>query len=327
VSQEVELGPQALIVELVVDTSASMDQMAPGTNVTKWEVTRDVLQSLIDSLPASLAMGLLLYPNRTDLPMSDTPSDVSACVDTDASIPIAPLGAVTSLQRSEIEYILRNASPGGGTPTYDAYSLAVEALDAAALPGLPLAVLITDGEPTYAPGCVGSPPDPVSPQPIIDAIAETRASGIRTYVIGSPGSETSASGDARSWLSQAALAGDTATDGCAADGPSYCHVDLTQSVDLGADLRRALAEIAAQGSCSFGVADAPAGRTLDPATTSVTLTTGNGQAETLVRSTTSACQQGWSYDAEQTRITLCSETCARVEDDPDARINVSIACE
>ena len=99
-------------------------------------------------------------------------------------------------------------------------------------------LLITDGAPTLADGCIGDPPDVVDTQPIIDEIAGAEGEGIRTFIIGSPGSERNSmtGGDMRPWLSRAAMEGGTAAPSCTENGPNYCHMDMTQEPDFAAAL-------------------------------------------------------------------------------------------
>src|SRR5690606_5972287 len=57
------------LLQLVVDVSSSMSARAPGTNESKWEVTRDALLEAVvgvngSGLPASVSVGLLFYPNK-----------------------------------------------------------------------------------------------------------------------------------------------------------------------------------------------------------------------------------------------------------------------
>src|SRR5262245_7298204 len=71
---------QPAVLDLVVDTSLSMDEQAPGSNDSKWQVTRDALITAVGSLPDAMGLGLLLYPNLGIIGASDTPRDVSTCV-------------------------------------------------------------------------------------------------------------------------------------------------------------------------------------------------------------------------------------------------------
>src|SRR5258706_10897937 len=78
-------------IELVIDTSGSMDDPAPGSRNSKWVVTRDALISAIAGLPASVSLGALYFPNE-DTGNSTAARATSACVNTRTMVPIAVLG-------------------------------------------------------------------------------------------------------------------------------------------------------------------------------------------------------------------------------------------
>ncbi len=116
-------------------------------------------------------------------------------------------------------------------------------------------VLITDGLPTLTLECMGDVddgggfggggmPQPVDSQPIVDEISQAREDGVRTFLIGSPGSE-----GGREWMSEAAILGATAAAGCRLDGDPYRHMDMTTAPDFSAALRAGLRQIRANGSC------------------------------------------------------------------------------
>ena len=82
------------VLMLVVDVSGSM--LAPaGGSQTKWEVTRDALTDAVGELPATVAAGMLFYPNfdaGLPAPAYTEPQSPEACVDVDKMIPIGLLG-------------------------------------------------------------------------------------------------------------------------------------------------------------------------------------------------------------------------------------------
>src|SRR4051812_32405040 len=51
------------VMQLLVDTSGSMDQSAPGGGGSKWVVTRSAMLSAIDGMPADTSLGVVFYPN------------------------------------------------------------------------------------------------------------------------------------------------------------------------------------------------------------------------------------------------------------------------
>ncbi|HTV18715.1 MAG TPA: hypothetical protein VMG12_08595, partial [Polyangiaceae bacterium] len=87
-----ELAPT--IVELLVDTSLSMDERAPGSNRSKWLETRSVVLEAIDLMPATTSVGVVFYP---DVEVGEMP-----CFDGEADVAVAGLGSASSAQRRQI---------------------------------------------------------------------------------------------------------------------------------------------------------------------------------------------------------------------------------
>jgi hypothetical protein len=181
-------------------------------------------------------------------------------------------------------------------------------------------VLITDGTPTYSLGCVGTGriQDPVDPGPLVSEAASALSEGVRTFVIGSPGSE-----DARQSLSRMAEAGGTARDGCSHAGPHYCHFDMTQETDLEAGLATTLEAITGLAlSCRYDIPAPPNGSLLDPSKVNVLFTPPAGAEELILQSPGQSCSDGWQYSSGNnssgnnssgnTQIQLCGPTCDRV---------------
>lgn len=327
---------QPVVLQFVVDNSGSMDHTAPNTGgQTKWAITREALRDAIAGLPASTSVGVLYYPNR-GTSASDEPRAVSACVNTDENVPVGLLGDMSSAQREQINDSLDDADPNsnGGTPTHDAYKLAFQELGESTAVGTRYMLLITDGQPTFLENCVGSgrTSEPVDEQPIIDEIAAARASasGIRTFIIGSPGSESNVSTgeDVRPWLSEAARAGGTEADGCDDSGPNFCHFDMSQAPDFAAALRGALAEIAgAIISCTYDLPVPPAGQTLDPANVNVVYTPSDSEPVLIPRDDSDACDYGWQYaDGSQQQVVLCESACQTVQQDARAGLELLFGC-
>jgi len=323
-------------LELVVDVSFSMTEQAPGTNQSKWEVTHDALRDAVDALPASVAVGVLYYPNM-DVQLSATSQPIDACVNIDEMVPIQQLGEADSQQRNAIQRSLDDAQTAGYTPTHDAYQYA---LNEGLIPYVgsgdqKFMLLITDGAPTMSEGCnsgdatQGQVLD-MPTQPIIDEVTAARAQGIRTFVIGSPGSEESSEetgGDMRPWLSRAATEGGTASAGCAVDGPNFCHMDMTQEEDFGAALRQGLANIAGQvvDTCTFAVPEPPNGETIDPTLTNLVVTWGSGSASLFLPDNVGACDVGWTFN-EDGLVELCPTTCNEVKLDEGATVQLTFGC-
>jgi len=209
---EIESVPS--VMQLVIDVSLSMKDPAPGNNrLTKWDVTRGALLDAVvgtsgKGLPASMAVGGLLYPNM-NAQRNSSPQDVNACVNTSAAVPIDLLGMRLDSkgngtgQRRLLADSINGAVLQAYTPTFDAYHYALEnLLLPTKFPGAKFMLLITDGTPTLAEGCVGSTGGnnnlDVDPTPVVDEIERASKLGVRTFVIGSPGSEHSSPGGADS---------------------------------------------------------------------------------------------------------------------------------
>lgn len=336
-SSEPELLP--IVLMLVVDTSGSMNDRPSGSTSTKWEITRDALGTAVDGLPATASVGVLYFPNKMTQPNSDinAPRDVSACVNIDAMIPIDLLGDTGSQQRTTIATSLSRATPNGSTPTHDAYDYAyVHGMQASKLTGNRFMLLITDGAPTFKKNCEGGgqPNDQQPTQPIIDEILSARQAGVRTFIIGSPGSEEVNGVDVRPWLALAAVEGGTAPEGCLVTPPpagqpaDYCHIDLSQGTDFAGALNSALARILGLiTSCTFDVpATGKDGQPIDRDQVNVIYTPGNGSAETVVgRNDAANCDDGWQFDADG-RVVLCTNTCFTAQNDPMGKIELIFGC-
>lgn len=292
------------VLSLLVDTSGSMNDDAPGARGSKWTVTRSAVLEALRGMPEDTSVGVIFYPN---VPNNDT----QPCIRRRTAVGIAELAGNNSQQRQRISRAFQGQSPEGGTPTHDAYEYALSDMSGTRAVGERFIVLITDGIPTYSLGCVGDgqADDPVDSTPLVDAARAAAAQGVRTFVIGSPGSD-----DARGSLSRMAEAGGTGTAGCSHDGPNYCHFDMTRERDLGAGLTNALGIIAGVAlGCRYAVPLPPDGALLDPGKVNVLFTPPQGPEELIGQSLEGNCSEGWQYTDDQTQIRLCSNTCERVQ--------------
>ena len=303
------------VLQLIVDTSGSMNQDAPGARGSKWTVTRRAVLDAINGMPADTSLGLTFYPN--------VPVDTNPCFDRQTAVSVAALENQGSQQRQRIQRAFQRQQPEGGTPTHDAYRYAVEEVTATAALGSRFVVLITDGIPTYSLGCEGTgrQEDAVDAAPLIAEAAEAQARGLRTFVIGSPGSE-----DARESLSRMAEAGGTASAQCSHSGPNYCHFDMTRERDLGAGLVNALGIISGVAlSCRYAVPQPAAGATLDPGKVNVLFTPPGSPQELIGQSLEPGCSEGWQYSEDQSQIRLCTSTCERVQAS-DGSLTLQFGC-
>lgn len=323
-AQQTELEAIPGVLELVIDVSSSMNQSAPGSrNQTKWEATRDALLDAVDALPASVAVGMLFYPNTDIGNVTAEPKDVDACVNTDAMVPIQLLGAQGAAHRTLISEGIANVQLQQSTPTNDAFTYALDqGMVASRVTGDRFMLLITDGAPTLEKGCLNQQNQlrEVDAEPIVREVQRAADMNIRTFLIGSPGSESN-----REWMSRAAVIGGTALDGCREEGPNYCHMDMTTAPDFSQALVDGLAAIAGIVSpCSFDIPGNTSGGTIDPATTNVIVTQGSTHTS-IGRDDVGDCTDGFTI--ADNVVTLCPDTCSWVQADPTNRVEVVFGCD
>jgi hypothetical protein len=311
--------PEAPVLMFLVDLSLSMNDPAPGSMMSKWVETRDALEGAFASVRDGTNVGMTFYP--------DVPTNSMPCFDGQLDVPIAPVNVT---QRDLLDTALQMEEPRGSTPTHDAYVYALDQLRAATQRGQKYVVLITDGIPTYGRMCEGTgmanqmPPIPT--QPLVDESAAAMAEGIRTFVIGSPGSD-----GARASLSAMASQGGTARGNCSDMGPEYCHLDMTTEPNFSTALNAALDEVIAgiPLTCNFNIPPPPAGQTLDRGKVNVTYTDGTGNPMSIGRDASLdalECNNGWQYSADYTQVTLCGDLCDAVKADPRATVTIVLGC-
>ncbi|MFZ5893490.1 MAG: hypothetical protein ACOY0T_20685 [Myxococcota bacterium] len=326
--QSVEGESLPAVLELVIDVSSSMNEQAPGTNQSKWVVTRDALINAIPGpqsgggLGAGIGVGLLFYPN-TRATIGTSPQNITACVNTEAIVPPALLGAANAQQRTRVRNAIQQAVLQQSTPTHDAFKYAFEnGIQKTNLPGKRFMLLITDGTPTLSLGCMNPSGqlNGVDPEPIVAQIQTAANAGVKTFLIGSPGSEPN-----RNWMSRAARIGGTATAGCNDNGPNYCHMDMTTAPNFSTALSNGLANVTGQiAPCTYTFPAPPAGQTIDPNLINVILSSGDG-SQLVVRDDQGACTKGWQLTADK-EILLCPDTCKEVQQDAALSVDVVFGC-
>jgi hypothetical protein len=321
---------------LVVDRSASMScnpppitdsvaceaapmHLAPDMP-SKWQVMREALRAALLALPDDTVVGLSYFSN-------DDACGVH-------SLPSVPLSELNPRQRSALRASLDNVQPDGATPLVGASVLAYKHLHAAALAGEirggKYVVLITDGEQSEACSdsmqCSGA----VDCTRLLTEVEAPKAAGhgvgIKTFVIGVPGSEAS-----RTTLSQLAMVGGTARPNCDV-ALGDCHFDMTHREAFGVALEEALGEIAGRRldcELSLPIPDDEE-LELDPDLVNVVHSPAAGGAPRVipqdVRAPCDAGADGWQYTDDGTRIRLCGPTCEQVRADRGARLDVVIGC-
>lgn len=287
-----EPPPIHVAVEFVVEASSALDQGS-------WTTVRDTVNTALIDLPDISGAGLVVFPNRTGVAPSATPRPTAICIDTSAAISIDVLDTT---HRDVLQSALFDAAPAGGAPVLDAWQWGLAQLKQSSLSDVKFMVLITAGTPTFGTGCVGNETTPSDPQPIIDALGTAATNdGIRTFVVGAPGSES-----ARAWLSRAARAGGTAPPGCSDTGPLYCHYDMTSGAAVSTAIVGGISQLAeATATCSFVIGRA------DPASIRLLLTGADGQVDLVERRDSPDCVEGWYPQGDL--ATLCPSTCARLD--------------
>lgn len=308
-------------VLFIVDRSGSMNCNPPPTTTsqdceqapvtadpstpTKWTITREALKSAIGAMPPTNSAGLTYFNVDDDCAVQATPN-----------VPVKPVDAahVTLLSQS-----LDNITPGGLTPIVGGVTLGYQHLHASTFVGRKFLVLITDGQETCAPLQKGDF--------VAKTVVDAAAVGIRTFVIGAPGSEPS-----RSFLSQIAFAGQTArvaTCNHNASPPDLgdCHFDLTNTgLNLATELNKALDAISKEAlSCEYELPVAEAG-VVDTGRVNVVYTPTSGAPQTVPQDNSKPCASadGWQYSADQQRIVVCGAACAKLKADGGQLSSVSI---
>jgi len=342
--------PLPPVLGFLIDTSGSMSSapgampgtMPPAGTPSKWVSTRDALIQAFNDMALGTGTGLLFYPNTQGMggPTfgrggaggigaggnggggGTTGAGNSTCINRQVAVPLAPLDMT---QRNAIVMALRNKMPNGNTPTHDAYLFALQTVKASTLPGSKYVVLVTDGAPTFSLGCVGNGMGEVDASPIVQEAANAlKNDGIKTFVIGSPGSET-----ARGSLSQMATQGGTPLANCSDSGPNYCHFDMTTTTDLSASLNEAFKSITGQvvSSCNYAVPTVSGSSMIDLKQISVNFTSGSGDKRRIAQDpSTTECNTGWQLSADKKQITLCPDMCDTVKNDMGSKVDVVFGC-
>lgn len=330
-----ETEPEELPASLmmVLDNSSSMNRVAPGAQngETKWEVTRDALLRAVPGmmpgagLPGTMGVGMLFYPNiKTEVTAAQ--GDLAQCLNTDALVPVVQLGGPDAPHRLAVRDSIQTAVLNRGTNTHDAFKYAFEnGILKSTVGGERYMVLVTDGAPTINLGCTDATGNPAQDvEPIVEEVRRAAQAGVKTFLIGSPGSERN-----REWLSRAAVIGGTALPGCNEAGPNWCHMDMTEAPDFSEALRNGLAYIVGTVTpCKFDSPSVDGGGRIDAALTNVTYSSpeiNGGNPVIVVRDDVGECTKGWRF-FEEGKVELCPETCRAVQGDSKTLVKVSYGC-
>ncbi|HEX2679022.1 MAG TPA: vWA domain-containing protein [Polyangiales bacterium] len=313
-------GSMACNLPPITDSAACEKdpKRANPSEPSKWEITSDALLAAIKTLPANATVAISYFSNDDNCGVHPTPS-----------VPFAPNNLA---QQSTIDASLRSIKPAGGTPLVGATILAYEHMHQQALAGAifgnEFVVLLTDGQQSEqcsdTSRCTGA-------AECTDLLVNTEVPkaagpgvGIRTFVVGVPGSEP-----ARTVLSEIAMKGGTAKAGC---DPTQgnCHFDMSKETDLGPALSAALKEIAGQTvTCELPLPEPAMGK-LDLTLVNVIYSPSTqGSPKLVPQDKTKACDggaNGWQYTEDNTKIRLCGPICDTVRGDAGGRVDVVLGC-
>ena len=248
-------GSKKVTALFVIDRSGSMKCNLPPTTSSqdcertpervdavqpsKWEIVINVLSASFQQL----------VPKTADLTVRAGLSLFSVDDECGArSRPSVPLADMTATQVDSLRQSLE-ITPAGGTPIVGAAILAYKHIYQPGFSGEGHVILLTDG----ADSCKAAYDNSVGPGDHIAGLIDVEAPkalrlGIKTWVIGAPGSEP-----ARHMLSNLARAGGTARKDCdpgSPDNPASgnCHYDMTEG-DFQLALQKALEQIVTVVTC------------------------------------------------------------------------------
>jgi hypothetical protein len=243
---------------LVVDESGSMKKPPTTGAASKWSIMGQALSQALTKVQNEINFGLLLYPYKEGgiNPDSDSISE-SCAVPGEASAAVnIPIGSGATAVQQIIQKV-QSQSPAGGTPTAEALARAYDYYATGggrALPGTRWVLLATDGGPNCntaltceADRCTANLDNNcasgncckdyghicLDDLATTSAIAKLASIGVKTFVVGIPGSEAYASS-----LNTFATAGKMPNNG--ANGEKYYPVSAATALD---DLTKAFEAI------------------------------------------------------------------------------------
>ncbi len=244
---------------LVVDESGSMRDPPTTGAASKWTIMGQALSAALNKVKEDINFGLLLYPYKEGGINADSDSITEVCAlpgDAAAAVNI-PIGSGATAVQQIVDKV-QSQVPAGGTPTADALARAYDYFatgDGRMLPGTRWVLLATDGGPNCNAGLTceadrctqnldGKCPSGnccsgqwgficLDDQATTNAIAKLASSGIKTFVVGFPGSEAYATS-----LNTFANAGKVPNNG--PNGEKYYPVSASSALD---DLTKAFEAI------------------------------------------------------------------------------------
>lgn len=321
--------PPLVNVLLVVDKSLSMNNQPEGFDVDKWTALRSALEGALDATADRLSFGLDLYPysgsgGPTTEGSCEVPEGDEVVVEVQSGTDASPL----------ILAALDDNPPGGATPTAAALAHARAYFNAGAgkeLKGERYVLLATDGGPNCNAdlscsadsctvnmdgfcgpnmNCCDPELDPEGASKCLDedatvaAVQDLAGDGIKTFVVGIPGTEAYSS----TLDLLAAESGVVNPDA----PPSYFAVSAEGGVQALSDV---LQEITTGliTTCRLQLENKP----LDAKQVFVYI-----EDELIPRDD----PDGWEYDADATTVVLNGATCERVETEGVEAVDIVYYC-
>lgn len=226
-------------------------------------------------------------------------------------------------QASQVITAMNNRNPSGGTPTRPALEGLASFTAANETAGrVMIGILVTDGDPTRC-----SPYDDTTLSNVVQN--HFNSTGIHTFIVGMTGATFNR---LEAWADYpGSITHDDTNDACGTCNNCTCshynvgNGDPTIFIAALQQIQNAVL------GCTFNI-PSPSQGVLDPDTVSVEyLPNGQPPAQDLPRvNNAGACTgDGWYYDdnVNPTVINLCPTTCTTVQGDPNAEINIRIACQ
>lgn len=296
-SQEATLVPVNMYI--MVDKSGSMEDDG------KWDSAVAAFTTFFqDAASSSLQVALRFWPEGA---CDDMACDVDAC-----ATPAVPLGSLSdSAHRQDLIDAFAATMPFGPTPMSAALEGAVQWARARQMAvgdsEQVVIVLVTDGEPNGCNEDIG----------FISGVAGDafNTDDIPTFVVGIEGS-------LEADVNAIATAGGT-------DAGFFIG-----AANAEAELLAAMQEIAGKAvDCSFPVPESTEpGKDIDPRLVRVEYTPSGAGSPDLIDNTDGAADcdaGGWYYDdpVAPSSITLCPDTCAQVQADEMAQLEIALGCE
>ncbi len=300
------------------------------TQLSKWEITRDALKSAIGAMPSQNSVGIVYFSNGSSTQLADS-NNCNVVGTPDLTIQQVNPAHITKVNAS-----LDAVVPKGKTPIVGGLTNAYQYIfNGVSLTGKLYVVLLTDGAETCNANMI---PDLVRTQSdsgTMGTVELASSVGIRTFVLGAPGSEP-----ARQFLSSVAKLGGTgAKANCnwTSSDPKVgdCHFDMTNVSDAGPtfaqQLNDALEAVSREAlSCEFDVPkQTPDGGTIDYTKVNVLFTPSTGPQETISRDDNAPCgsgANGWQYTQGNQKIVLCGSACDKVKADTRGSVQILLGC-